>query len=175
MKRLCSLAIGLGVLASVASQASAAPPKPVPTWSQRNDTPKRFRVLAAFGGEAVLDGETGLVWEQSPSTSTFTWTSAHFHCNSSAKGGRQGWRLPAIQELASLVDPANLAGAPHLPPVHPFSNVTATFYWSSTTSAVDPTMAWYVDFLDEGDVGFDVQSSSFPAWCVRGGQGVDTQ
>jgi hypothetical protein len=169
------LVIALGVLASVASQASAAAPKPVPTWSQKIDTPKRFRVLAAFGSAAVLDVETGLVWEQAPSTSSFTWSSAQFHCNASTTGGRRGWRLPTIQDLASLVDPNNLEGDPDIPPGHPFSNVSATFYWSATTSVLDAGSAWYVDFLDEGGVGFDLKSSSFPAWCVRGGQGVDPQ
>ena len=39
-----------------------------PIWSQKIAGSKRFELV--MGGAAVLDKETGLVWEQSPNTST---------------------------------------------------------------------------------------------------------
>jgi hypothetical protein len=176
MKKLYFVLIALGVLALVASVAEAAAAKPAfPSWSQQNNTHKRFTVLAAFGGAAVLDTETGLVWEQSPSTGTFIWSIAQIHCNQLTTGGRFGWRLPTIQELASLIDPNNPGGNPDLPPGHPFSNVQSSGYWSATTLAGNTSRAWGVVFssgsvLDIGDKGLD----EF-VWCVRGGQGVDPQ
>jgi len=175
MKKLYFVLIALGVLALVASVAEAAAAKPAfPSWSQQNNTHKRFTVLAAFGGAAVLDTETGLVWEQSPSTTTENWLNAQIHCILLIKGGRLGWRLPTIQELASLVDPNNPGGNPDLPPGHPFSNVQSSHYWSATTLAADTSAAWAVNFnvgRPDGDLkaGFDF------VWCVRGGQGVDPQ
>ena len=55
---------------------------------------------------AVLDRETGLVWERSPSMELTTWHVAHVRCNEFVTlGSRLGWRLPTVNELASLVDP----------------------------------------------------------------------
>ncbi len=140
------------------------------------------RFTCVMGGAAVRDNETGLVWEQSPSTTAFPWsnttigiTTAPTHCNQLNVGNRKGWRLPTIQELASLVDPTQ--SNPTLPAGHPFSNVQSTFfYWSATTFAPDTSFAWAVGF-NAGSVGAGGKSNGngFFAWCVRGGQGVDPQ
>jgi hypothetical protein len=45
-----------------------------PAWSQA--LPAAVRFVPVLGGVAELDMETGLVWERSPSTSTFTWLNA---------------------------------------------------------------------------------------------------
>jgi hypothetical protein len=149
----------------------------MPSWDQTLPASDRFIVLTSMNDEAVLDQETGLVWEQSPSTSTFNWETAQFHCNQLTTGGRLGWRLPTIQELASLVDPSVAPPGPTLPNGHPFSNVQQSFYWSATTSAGFANYAWFVKFnsgLVNLDIHFD-KSFSFAVWCVRGGQGVDPQ
>src|SRR6266446_7070038 len=128
------LAVGTFVLASGPAQAtnSNGPYYATPAWDQQLQcdttlTCPRFIVSPNWidashpsGGAAVLDRETGLVWEQSPSTSTFTWEDAQIHCNQLTVGNRIGWRLPTLQELASLVDgdPANTS-SPRLPPGHP--------------------------------------------------------
>jgi uncharacterized protein DUF1566 len=92
------------------------------------------------------------VWEQSPSTSTFNWFDALFQCYRLEVGGRKGWRLPTVEELASLVDTRRpLAGslpAPTLPPGNPFSNVQSSFYWSATTFAGLTSTAWGAGFDD---------------------------
>ncbi len=125
-------------------------------------------------GEAVLDKETCLVWEQSPDTTARTWTDALSHCFKRIVGDRKGWRLPTIEELATLVD--DTQSNPALPSGHPFDTdaVQSSWYWSSTTNASDATGAWYVNF-NSGNV-YDVSykgSNNFYVWCVRGGQGHD--
>jgi Protein of unknown function (DUF1566) len=142
-----------------------------PSWDQTLPASTRFVVLSNFSNAAVLDRETGLVWEQSPSTTTLTWESAQVACLTKNVGGRRGWKLPSIQELASLVDPT--ASSPELPAGHPFTNVQSSDYWSATTSANSDT-AWVV-FFNDGFVGGDHKSITVYVWCVRGGPGGDVQ
>jgi Protein of unknown function (DUF1566) len=196
MKHKLSTSLGLIVLLTIAFAASRAqaqtiapgPYYPPPSWDQTLPSSTRFIILSNFGFavQAVLDRETGLVWEQSPSTSTsFPWsptvgfstttTTAATHCNQLTVGNRKGWRLPTIQELASLVDPSVDSPGPTLPAGHPFSNVQSSFYWSATTLAVDTENAWGVFFNDGVVAARDKITFGVFVWCVRGGQGVDPQ
>jgi hypothetical protein len=89
-----------------------------------NNARRRFKLLSDFKDKAVLDRETGLVWERQPSNQTFAWPNARLHCAQKAVGERGGWRLPAFNELASLVDPAITDPAvPRVLAGHPFLNV----------------------------------------------------
>jgi hypothetical protein len=124
-----------------------------------------------MGGEAVLDRETGLVWEQSPDSTSRDWNHAISHCYHREVANRKGWRLPTIEELASLVDNDN--SNPSLPSGHPFSNVSNYYYWSSTTSLFDTTQAWQVGFESGSTMDGYMKEHYYPAWCVRGGHGHD--
>jgi len=132
----------------------------------------RFIVLSDMDNVAVLDKETGLVWERSPSTSGFYWDRALNHCDTLTVGNRKGWRLPTLQELASLVDRSVHSPGPTLPPGHPFINVqTSSFYWSGETIS---GLAAGVRFSN-GLVAVECRSCNYFVWCVRSGQGVDPQ
>ncbi len=68
------------------------------------------------------------------------------HCYQLEVGGRKGWRVPSIEELASLVDTSQgSTKTPTLPAGHPF-NVLPTPHWSATTNANDSGRAWAVGF-----------------------------
>jgi hypothetical protein len=142
------------------------------SWDQRID--QRF-LLRFKSDTAVLDNETQLLWERNPGDTEQTWLDALSHCNDKNVGERKGWRLPTIQELASLVDPGNRS--PALPIGHPFELTLAQedgFFWSATTSAGDTNIATNVLFRDGGVSVGDKDGVEF-VWCVRGGQGVDPQ
>jgi len=146
------------------------------TWDQQFPGTNRFKLLSVFGNAAVLDKETGLVWERSPSTSIFVPEDAHLHCNTLVVGNRFGWRVPTIQELASLIDPTQ--ANPSLPLGNPFININFTddLYWSATTSPINPPYS--VGFGGHGEVTFGGGgggNGSNLVWCVRGGQSVDAQ
>ena len=141
-------------------------------WDQALPAAARFVVLADFGNAAVLDKETGLVWEKSPATTTHTWSVARFQCTARTVGGRKGWRLPSVHELASLVDPTNPTANPFLSAGHPFTDVQSDFYWSATTNAENSAQAWNVLFTN-GLVGTILKTGTFHVWCVRGGMNAD--
>jgi hypothetical protein len=79
----------------------AAPPSPTmhtleqtpPSWDQvlpANDGPdscNSSRFTCVFSGAAVRDNETGLVWEQAPSTTTHDWVTARNTCPNRNVGG----------------------------------------------------------------------------------------
>lgn len=141
-----------------------------PSWGKKiTDASKRFETV--LDGPAVLDKETGLVWEKSPNTTARTWTSAISYAYGKEVGGRKGWRLPTVEELASLVD-TSVSGDPKLPSGHPFTNVQSGYYWSSTTNVSSTSSAWDVHFGD-GDVFYGGKGGNNYVWCVRGGHGHD--
>lgn len=139
-----------------------------PAWSQRLPATTRFIVLTDWGSQAVLDRETGLVWEQAPGTTGVNWVTARSICANKAIGGRKGWRLPSLFELASLLDPAVAAPGPTLPPGHPFSGIQSLVHWTATTNAEVPANAWDVNFFT-GGVSFTNKILLSIVWCVHGG------
>ena len=146
-----------------------------PSWDQTLPSNTRFIVLSNFNSQAVLDRETGLVWERAPLSTERTWSVAHIHCNEKTVGNRKGWRVPTIQELASLIDPSVASPGPTLPAGHPFINVQAVGrYWSATTVADFTTFAWYVRF-DTAQVLQRSKTDDEFVWCVRAPHGVDPQ
>lgn len=147
-----------------AQKGKTPQPQPVlpPVWSQMLPASERF--VLVLNEEAVLDKETGLVWERSPSSNT-SWPGLHAdmsaHCANLAVGGRKGWRLPGTAELASLIDPSQ-TNPPMLPTGHPFKNVQlgvyAVAYGGSSTGGQPVSLATGV-----------VNYSQDPVycWCVR--------
>jgi hypothetical protein len=81
--------------------------------------------------------------------------------------GYHDWRLPNRKELFSLIDHSRYD--PALPADHPFYNVQAGFYWSSTTPADYPAYVWVITMWD-GRVIYDYKSTYYYVWPVRAGQ-----
>ena len=177
--------LSLGLLAGVALTVGPAqavdavgPYYAEPAWDRKMPSANRFVVLTDWNSEAVLDKETGLVWERTLSSRTFIWndnasSSAREHCVDNIRtGNRKGWRLPSIDELASLLNPSFNGRGPKLPLGHPFLAVQATSHWSATTDVGNPTLAWSVNFSN-GVVGSTDKTLDLPIWCVRGGNNAE--
>ena len=166
----------LPVMAVAGSLEPSAAPAPTmktldqipPAWSQKLPASERFVIV--LNNAAVLDKETGLVWEKSPILADHIWVNAISHCTTRYIGGRKGWHLPTVEQLASLVDPTQ--SYPSLPSGHPFTNLQMAYYWSSTTAADNTGYAWSVDF---GYAGVNSGNKNYGGyvWCVRGGQSHD--
>jgi len=144
-----------------------------PTWSQKLpcDEGNCPRFEEVMNGYAVLDKETGLVWAKNASVGELQdWYSAQNQCYNIGIGGRKGWRLPTVDELASLLDPQQ-TGFPCLPSGHPFINVMNGQCWSATPNSYNTDYACYVDMGDGGYVNCGHLKTSLKyVWPVRGGQ-----
>ena len=181
---LLSLGLLVGVaLAAPPAQAvdAVGPYYAVPSWDQKLACPTigigcpRFVVLTNWSSAAVLDKETGLVWEKSPTPVTGNnWYGARDHCLIGlTTGNRKGWRLPSMPELASLIDASVAAPGPTLPAGHPFTNVQSASYFSATTNASTNTHVWSMNFNNGAVLNSALKLDPGGAWCVRGGNNAE--
>ena len=90
-------------------------------------------------------------------------------CTARTTGNRKCWRLLSVHELASLAHPSVPLPGPTLQPGQPFLTVESANYWSATTNAEDPTVAWLAHFLT-GSVVNSNKVNVAHVWCVRCGQ-----
>ncbi len=144
----------------VCSQALAA----LPSWDQKLPVDERF--VLVFDEEAVLDRETGLVWERVTRDHELQWDQAQYYCYQLKIADRKGWRLPTIDELATLIDSSQFA--PALPDGHPFT-IPSGYYWSSTSHASFTDSAWCVNF-STCDIYHQNKSKFYYVRAVRSGQ-----
>ena len=172
------VAVAILTLAGPARAVTAnGPYYALPSWDQSLPANTRFIVLSNMGGAAVLDRETGLVWEQAPNLTELLWIDALGRCATATTGNRRGWRLPSVQELGSLVDLTTTFPVLALPPGHPFTIATtgSKFFWTATSSAFNSGFAYYVEFDLGGSFVFNKTTAELFTWCVRGGSGAAAQ
>jgi hypothetical protein len=175
----------LALVAGPAGADAVGPYYATPSWDQSLPGSTRFVVLTNFNSEAVLDRETGLVWERTPHTGTIVATQppgtfagyAALDCMVRKIGGRFGWRLPSMQEFYSLVDDTQTPIA--LPAGNPFVGITGGVFdsfWSATTSRLGTgTSIFVMDFTAPNGFILAPPESTERVWCVRGGSGPDQQ
>jgi Protein of unknown function (DUF1566) len=128
----------------------------------------RFVVGTGATAACVTDNLTGLMWVGAPSVSVDTWANALTSANDLTLCGFSDWRLPNRKELRSLIN-YNLADSAAALNTQGFSNVQASYYWSSTSAAGSADSAWIVG-MRLGNVLPDVKSGSSYLWPVRAGQ-----
>ena len=148
------------------------------TWLDHAPNP-RFALWGAGSAsqtdDAVLDKETGLVWERSPAIDRKTFTGAFVYSTTKVVARRKAWRLPTLVELLSLVDPSN--SNPTLPAGHPFLNLKLDYFYWSTTRGIpvggDPNAVWGYNFGDASTSTIVVAAAQCYTWLVRGGSGYN--
>ena len=138
-------------------------------------TAPRFEIAGTEAQSAVVDHATTLMWQQqSTLDAPVTWAAALAHCEGLVYAGFEDWRLPAINELLSLVDEKKT----ELPAVNTtfFVNFPATpnpGFWTSTTHRRQASQAYVVYFGEPNTVvgrgGTTGQNKAFEGnvLCVR--------
>jgi hypothetical protein len=120
------------------------------------------------GNGTVSAESTGLMWEQQASAETYVWGSANApgtaqnYCTTLTVAGYRDWRLPTYIELSSLVDYTRTNPSINAA----FLNTQYTGFWTSTTAAGPPGLAWAV-YFDDGAGGYNSLYTPYYARCVR--------
>ncbi|MDE2372249.1 MAG: DUF1566 domain-containing protein [Burkholderiales bacterium] len=190
MKKLrlaCTVAAALSLCHAAPAQTSTLTNGPyyaTPSWDQKLPAATRFVTLANWGGQAVLDRETGLVWKLNLANFADNYAGAVERCLYDTTGDRGGWRLPTIAELMRtvVVGQQVIADSPF-----PFLNPLAgtLMIWSSTPKLVEQSIGVLrdtgalntVDLIDTlrlAPSGYFVfaqarlsSNSSAAIWCVQ--------
>jgi hypothetical protein len=164
------VASGFGI--AYAQTTAVGPYYSMPAWDQKLPASQRFVVLSNWNSEAVLDRETGLVWQRQPDAAKFPLADAIVGCRQASTGDRLGWRLPMFDELNTLLDPTQ-TNPPALPAGHPFVGITAEEFWTATKFLGLQTTNYtvllqYVRGVT-GSFGAHDRVTLLRYWCVRGG------
>jgi Protein of unknown function (DUF1566) len=111
------------------------------------------------GDGEVTDNYTGLIWQQTDSAAVagaavIPWTAAASYCSGSSLNGYT-WRLPSINELATLVDEAHVGPAINKTvfPNTKYGSYSNNWYWASATYGMSST-GWAINF-DDGFTGYN--------------------
>jgi hypothetical protein len=120
-------------------------------------------------GDTATDTGTGLTWQRTSSSDTYTFDQARAYCASLTLQGA-GWRVPSLNELQTLVLETRTGPAIDgevflgVPPGD-------TFWTSSMSAGTRPNIAWFISFAAgyPGDITFDGQgvAARRNARCVR--------
>lgn len=114
------------------------------------------------GEPIVLDYATNLMWQQAGSPQPTTWKGAHDYVqqlNSISYAGFSDWRLPTIEELASLLTSEKLNNQLYLAAAFSTGQL---WCWSADPAATSQnTMAWYVSFSSGGIQEHEKANSAF--------------
>ena len=117
----------------------------------------------------VIDNNTGLTWEKSPSSSTYTWYNRATHCNelnSSNYGGKNNWRVPNPLELLTIVnnstyDPATNSNFTGMP------TSNSTYLWTNSEYKGNTSYAYYFS-PSYGWYYYNGKTSNYKVLCVNG-------
>jgi len=116
-------------------------------WNPNGDFPNEYDVQTVKGAKVVIDRATGLMWQQAGSSDAMTWENAQNYVkqlNRDRYARFADWRLPTIEELASLLEPTKKNGDLYIDPVF---DARQRRCWSADKVASDASrLAWYVYF-----------------------------
>ncbi|HEY1500980.1 MAG TPA: DUF1566 domain-containing protein [Acidobacteriaceae bacterium] len=149
-------------------------------WASRSGGASGAARFTDNGDGSVTDTVTGVVWlKDAGCLPVGTWAAAVAEANGLAAGAcgltdgsKAGdWRLPNLNELASVVDVS--AAHPALTVGFPFARVSTGIYWTSTSyfgGALGSPNAWAIRmddgaYVNDGIENLKVASNS--VWAVR--------
>lgn len=119
------------------------------------------RLVTPQGVTVVADYATNLMWQHSSPPTPMTWNDAHTYIqqlNAMRYGGYADWRLPTLEELASLLEPMK---SPKNLYLDPGFGTTQLWCWSADPVASSQEDVWYVSFSSGGIQPHQIEASAF--------------
>ncbi|MBI5546718.1 MAG: DUF1566 domain-containing protein [Deltaproteobacteria bacterium] len=119
------------------------------------------------GTETVTDNKTGLIWQRTVPSQSYSKSAGRTYCQTLNLGGfSTGWRLPEKEEMETLVD---------VRAVNPNSSIDQTAFpntpnfarfWTSTPYARNGLRSWTIEF-GTGSTGNYEDLNAYRVRCVR--------
>ena len=93
-------------------------------------------------------GGVALQWLEAAADASMPWSDADAYCRGLQSGGMADWRLPEIDELASLYEEARAAPCGDGPPCRIASivDLRSPYVWSATAPMDQPSRRYYFDY-----------------------------
>ena len=113
------------------------------SWNKSGDFENDF--VKSSDGKTVTDRKTGLMWQQSGSDEGMTYKDAQAYVrklNSRQFAGHSDWRLPTIEELASLMESRSINGRY----IDPVFDKKQRWCWSADKETSGSAWGAYFDF-----------------------------
>jgi hypothetical protein len=135
----------------------------------------RYNIDGTTEEPIVTDHVTGLQWQQNTTIGSLDWKDALAYCEGLSYGGTNGWRLPDVTELISIVDEKR-EEAPAINPVYFPGFDDEGGHWTSTTSRITGTSAYVVYFGEQaspvgrGGMSAVAKTGEALVLCVRGNE-----
>ena len=114
------------------------------------------------GDNTITDTKTGLIWAKNTAAKDANFADAE----QAVAALGDGWRMPTIDELATLVDRTRYNPAIN---TEAFPDTESDWYWSSTPHAKYTSAVWVVNF-HLGTVGGGLRDLNGCVRAVRSGQ-----
>ncbi len=125
---------------------------------------EKYNVRCVRGTAQVPKKISKLQWQDNKDVKKIKkdWQSAKGYCKSLKFDNKNNWRLPSIKELESIVDITKYDNVLS----DKLSHAVSKNYWSRTSTFVDNTNAWKIDFRD-GNLNYNYKTAQYYVRCVR--------
>jgi len=123
------------------------------TWNRSGDFPNYYQARKVHGHPVVIDWSSGLMWMREGSTKRYrhgevsTWIDK---INARRYAGFQDWRLPTVEEAASLLEPEKSPSGLYLNQIF---DASPRRIW--TSDAFPPRGFWYIGF-SSGNISWNM-------------------
>ena len=132
-------------------------------------TPQSFMVQTISGDNIVVDNNTGLMWQQTPPETTYTWENAISYCDDLTYAGYDDWRLPSPKEFHTISDNGRYSPAFDTTYFPSITNSDSSLFWTSYECKSNTSSAYYVTY----DIAFSyvqTKTNTYNVMCVRGNE-----